>query len=510
MKHSKVWIFIGFIFSSIGAFAQSEKGVDEKIDAFFNKYLSTPLESVIFYSLKFSIGEVEYKVPYILFWLIIGALFCTIYFRFVNLRNFKTSINIVRGKYDDPNQKGEVSHFQALTAALSGTIGLGNIGGVAVAVSLGGPGATFWMILAGFLGMSSKFVECTLGVKYREIAKDGTVYGGPMYYLKHGLKEKFHPMFGKSLAIFFAVSCILASFGGGNMYQSNQAYSQLILMPSLENMEGWMFGLAIASLVGVVIIGGIKSIARVTDKLVPAMVVIYVLGALVILGYHVVDIPSAFETIIKGAFTDTAVKGGIVGALIQGVKRSAFSNEAGMGSAPIAHSAVKTNHPVSEGLVALLEPFIDTIIVCTMTALVIVITGQYLDAEGVTSTTAGVRLTSASFASVIPWFPYVLTVAVLLFAVSTMVSWSYYGSQAWAYVFGKSKVMDIIYKVLFCVFIVVGASSSLGSVINFSDAALFAMCIPNFIGIYLLSPVVKRELSSYLAKIKSGEIKSVK
>lgn len=479
---------------------------DESIDLFFRKYISTPLMSVVFYTFSVGKGDHLVKVPYILVWLILGALFCTIFFKFVNLRHFKTSIDIVRGKYTDPNEKGEVSHFQALTAALSGTVGLGNIGGVAVAVSMGGPGATFWMILAGFLGMSSKFAECTLGVKYREISPEGKVFGGPMYYLQKGIKEQFNTGLGKVLAILFAIFCIGASFGGGNMYQSNQAYKQIASIPWFSGIPGWSFGLVIALVVGVVIIGGIKSIAKVTDKLVPGMVVIYLLSAFIILGYHFSEIPEAFGTILTSAFDGGAVKGGIIGVIIQGVRRSAFSNEAGFGSAPIAHAAVKTNYAASEGLVALLEPFIDTIIVCTVTALVIVVTGQYQDSAGI----AGVKLTSQSFESVLPWFPYVLAVAVMLFAISTMVSWSYYGTQAWAYLFGKSKAMDVIYKILFCSFIVVGASTGLGAVIEFSDAMLFMMAVPNFIGIYLLAPVIKRELSSYLDKIKSGEIKTVK
>ena len=490
-----------FSLISISTFAQDSGTLDQQIDGFFKTYLSDPLMSVIFYSFSVSFSGDTYNIPYVLIWLILGALSCTVYFKFINLMHFKTAIDVVRGKYDDPNEEGEVSHFQALTAALSGTVGLGNIGGVAVAVSVGGPGATFWMILAGFLGMSSKFAECTLGVKFREIGKDGTVFGGPMYYIRDGLKNKLSSPVAKTLAVLFALACVFASFGGGNMYQANQAYNQMLLMPGLGNMEGWMFGSVIAVLVGIVIIGGIKSIARVTDKLVPAMVVIYVTASLIILGYHFTEIPAAIVLIVKSAFGLTAFKGGVLGAIIQGFQRSAFSNEAGMGSAPIAHSAVKTNHPASEGLVSLLEPFIDTIVICTMTALVLVITGEYTHyIDG--GTAAGVKLTSASFGSVIPWFPYVLSVAVLFFAVSTMVSWSYYGSQAWAFIFGKSKGLDFTYKFLFCFFIIVGASSSLNAVIDFSDAALFAMCFPNFIALYLLMPTVKKELNIYLKHIR--------
>lgn len=446
-------------------------------------------------------------------WLVSGALFFTIYFKFINFTGFKTAIDIVRGKYDKEEDEGEVSHFQALTAALSGTVGLGNIGGVAIAVSLGGPGATFWMIIAGLLGMSSKFVECTLGVKYRTV-KDGVVYGGPMYYLQKGFSdlrmniggvEKSYGKIGKVFAIIFAIACVGGSFGGGNMYQSNQAFSQFSGLDFVQehftwlSRNGWAFGLALALLVGVVILGGIKRIASWTDKIVPFMVGVYVLSALFIILYNYYEIPHAFNIIFEGAFSPTAIGGGVVGVMIQGFKRSAFSNEAGVGSASIAHSAVKTDEPVTEGLVALLEPFIDTVVVCTMTALVLVITGFHNN-----ETLQGVELTSAAFGSVemISWFPKVLTVAVILFAFSTMISWSYYGSQAWAYLFGKQKWVDISYKVLFCFFIVVGAAANLGPVIDFSDAMIFLMSFPNIIGLIFLTPVVKNELSKFMTRIK--------
>ena len=366
----------------------------------------------------------------------------TIYMRFVNIRGFRMAIDIVRGIYSNPNDKGEVSHFQALTAALSGTVGLGNIAGVAIAISLGGPGATFWMIIAGLLGMSSKFVECTLGVKYRIENADGSVSGGPMYYLSRGFAEKGWPGLGKVLAVFFAVMCIGGSIGGGNMFQVNQAFQQFEAVTggteSFIHGQGWIFGLVMALLVAVVIIGGIKSIAKVTDKIVPFMCGIYVLAALVILFGNFTRIPEAFGLIFAGAFSPMAISGGIVGVLIQGFKRAAFSNEAGIGSASIAHSAVKTNEPVTEGLVALLEPFIDTVIVCTMTALVIVITGT-VDGGGVWQPLGaggdGIHLTSTAFSSVITWFPIILAVAVILFAFSTMITWSYYGIKSWKYLF---------------------------------------------------------------------------
>jgi len=449
-------------------------------------------------------------LPIVIVVLLAGAVIFTLYFGFVNIRKFPLAINVVRGVYSDPNEEGEVSHFQALTAALSGTVGLGNIAGVAIAISVGGAGATFWMILAGLLGMSSKFVECTLGVKYRTIDAKGEVSGGPMYYLSQGLSKKGMAGLGKVFAAFFAVMCIGGSFGGGNMFQVNQAFKQFSGLSFIEGTwlaaNGWFFGVIMAALVAIVIIGGIQSIAKVTDKIVPIMTGLYVMAALIIIGMNIGSVPSVFGEIIAGAFAPTAIAGGFIGVLIQGFRRAAFSNEAGVGSASIAHSAVKTNNPASEGIVALLEPFIDTVVVCTMTALVIIITGNHLDP----SASDGVALTSRAFSSEIPFFKYVLSVAVILFAFSTMVTWSYYGLKAWTYLFGGSKAADITYKVLFCCFVVIGAAASLGSVTDFSDAMIFAMAFPNIIGLIILAPEVKAELNDYLGKIKSGAILKVK
>ena len=449
------------------------------------------------------------ELPLIVVWLLTAALFFTFFFRFINFRGFKTALKIVRGDFTDPNKKstGEVTHFQALSAALSGTVGLGNIAGVAVAISLGGPGATFWMIVIGFLGMSSKFAECTLGVMYRDVHEDGTVSGGPMYYLKKGLAEKNMPVLGTVMAALFAVCCVFASFGSGNIFQISQAADQLVSITGgedsiLAHNRVWL-GLAASILVGVVIIGGIKSIANVTSKLVPFMCVIYLIAALSILFGSYDQIPAAFGAIFSGAFTPEAGFGGIIGVLIQGMRRATFSNEAGIGSAAIAHSAVKTDEPVTEGLVALLEPFIDTIVICTMTALVIIITGVY----DVPNPESGVVLTSTAFASVFSWFPIVLTITVVLFAFSTMVTWSYYGLKSWTYLFGESKASEITYKVLFMIVTVGGSTMSLGQVVDFADAALFSMSFPNLIGVVILAPVVKKALDSYLARVKSGEIK---
>jgi AGCS family alanine or glycine:cation symporter len=462
--------------------------------------------------------------------LILGALFFTFYFKFANFTLIKTAVKVVKGDYDAidhhtvdvaegdstpggdvfetigvESAEGEVSHFQALTAALSATVGLGNISGVAVAVALGGPGATFWMILAGFLGMASKFTECTLGVKYREVMEDGTVHGGPMYYLKTGLAEMGMARLGKILAVFFAVMCVGGSFGGGNMFQANQAAAQLIERFDIQfGGAGFTFGVIMAVIVGVVIIGGIKRIGSVTEKVVPFMAAIYVGAALIIIVMNYDLVPGAFGMIYDGAFNPSAALGGVLGVLIVGFQRAAFSNEAGVGSAAIAHSAVKTKYAASEGIVALLEPFIDTVVICTMTALVIVITnidGGFF--EYGQSGIQGVELTTRAFDSAIPGFSWILTMAVVLFAISTMLSWSYYGLQAWKFLFGKGKAVDIAYKVLFLLFVVVGASISLGAVIDFSDAMIFAMVFPNVIGLVLLSPKVRDELKLFKDKIAS-------
>ena len=518
------------IISPLLTFAQNaqEVGIDQKIDEAFGNATGW-FVNFIFYQIPFTD---EIQVYWVLFPLILGAGFFTIYFKFINFRGFFTSINIVRGKYDEidheeplamagdstpggdaietikvEGHEGEVSHFQALTAALSATVGLGNIAGVAIAVSIGGAGATFWMIVAGLLGTASKFVECTLGVKYRDIEADGTVYGGPMYYLTKGLKVKGMAGLGKVLAVLFAIFVIGGSFGGGNMFQVNQAF-QLVQNitggdASILAGKGWLCGIIMAVLVGIVIIGGIKKIAKVTDKIVPFMVVIYVAASLFVIFANYDMIGSAFMQIFNGAFSPEGVAGGAIGVLVQGFRRAAFSNEAGVGSASIAHSAVKTKYAASEGMVALLEPFIDTVVVCTMTALVLIITGNVTSANSGLNDAQAILLTSGAFESAISWFPYVLTVAVVLFAFSTMISWSYYGFQGWAYLFGRSKKMEYLYKFIFCIFVVIGSAASLGSVIGFSDAMIFAMMVPNMVGIVILAPKVKEELNKFMSAIKA-------
>ena len=534
-----------FLPSLIFAQEQSEtkKGLDERVNEWFAP-IANWFESVVFYPIQFTD---TISVPIVVILLVAGALFFTLYFTFINIRLFPLAIRVVRGKYDhlderhpplkpeqanvsdegdipdtikDESSHGEVSHFQALATAVSGTVGLGNIAGVAVAIALGGPGATFWMIICGLIGMSTKFVECTLGVKYRDVDANGTVYGGPMYYLSKGLKGTKASFLGKPLAILFAMLCIGGSFGGGNAFQSNQASAQIISMTGIESTSaGFYIGLVLAIIVGLVIIGGIKRIAQVTEKIVPFMAGIYILASLIIIFAHFNQIGAAFGLIIDQAFTPAAGLGGFFGVMIQGFRRAVFSNEAGAGSAAIAHSAVRTRYPASEGIVSLLEPFIDTVVICTMTALVIVLFNMdgLFDYSDMNSSSVlikatgerigGVDLTSAAYNDVIPNFSYVLTIAVILFAFSTMISWSYYGLQAWKFLFGRSKAADLSYKLLFLAFVVIGASATLGAVIQFSDAMILAMVFPNMIGLFFLFPKVKEELNKYLAAIKNSNKK---
>ena len=489
---------LGLLSASQFAAAQT---VDERINA-----VVTPVSSFLSGLIFASVPVAGTQVPLIVVWLAVAAVVCTLSFRFVNLWGFKHGIDLVRGRYgNDPDAPGMVTHFQALTTAVSGTVGLGNIAGVAVALSVGGPGATFWMILVGLLGMSTKFVECTLGVKYRRINPDGRVDGGPMFYLRHGLADVGKAGLGRIMGPFYAVCMMLAALGGGNMFQSNQAVQQIILATggAASPLAGsaWLVGLGLAVLVGAVVLGGIRSIAKVTGKLVPAMAALYILSVLLILGLNFSAIPQAFAAIWQGAFAPQGVAGGIIGVMIQGMRRATFSNEAGIGSAAIAHSAVKTHRPVTEGFVGLLEPFIDTVVICTMTALALIVTGAYVQ-EGV----SGVAMTNAAFSSVSPFFSTLLAVAVVLFAFSTMISYAYYGTRAVRYLFGPSELVTNIFKVVFLMFVVIGASMNLGAVVDLSDALLFSAAIPNVIGLYLLLPVVRRELDTYWADLKAGRL----
>ena len=489
--------------------SSQEKGLDQKIDEAFQP-VSDFFNNVIF----FSIGE----NPFVIYLLVGSAIFFTLYFGFPNIKYFMTSIRVVSGKYDEvekdesSSKDGEVSHFQALTTAVSGTVGNGNIAGVALAIALGGPGATFWMIVCGLMGMSLKFVECTLGVHYRDVDENGVVYGGPMYYLTKGLKERGFATLGKISAVFFAIFCIGGSFGGGNAAQANQAALVLKDLLGFEStFAGAVIGIILATVVGVIIIGGIKRIASVTEKIVPFMALLYIVACLYILLVNFSFLDDAIALIVKEAFNPTAIGvGGIIGVLMVGFRRAAFSNEAGVGSASIAHSAVKTKYAASEGLVALLEPFIDTVVICTLTALVIITfnsTGVFayggeggVMIDGVMYEGAGI--TSKAFAEYIPYSDVFLTVAVVLFAVSTMISWSYYGLQSWKFLFGRGEKSDLTYKLLFLSFVIIGSAASMNSIWAFSDAMIFAMVFPNMVGLYILFPVVKEQLTKYLDAIK--------
>ncbi len=520
---------LALLSTSLTSLSAQDKGLDQRIDEAFKPFSDAVTNAVFF--------EV-FGTPFVLILLVGSALFFTLYFKFPNIRYFGTAINVVRGKYDeieahkaetadlnivdgdvigtikDESKEGEVSHFQALATAVSGTVGNGNIAGVALAIALGGPGATFWMVVCGLLGMSTKFVECTLGVQYRDVDENGVVYGGPMYFLRKGLASKGFANLGKVVAVLFAIFCIGGSFGGGNAAQSNQATIVIKDLLGLESaMAGTLIGVTIAVLVGIIIIGGIKRIASVTEKVVPLMAVLYVLACIYIIGSNFSFVDDAFGQIFAQAFEPKAVGvGGVIGVLLIGFRRAAFSNEAGAGSASIAHSAVKTKYSASEGLVALLEPFIDTVVICTMTALVIVIfnMGGVFDYGGDGSGVVyidglpyeGAGITSQAFANYIPFSDIFLTIAVVLFAVSTMISWSYYGLQAWKFLFGRGRAMDLTYKFLFLVFIVIGAAASMDSIWAFSDAMIFAMVFPNMVGLYFLFPEVQKQLKRYLKAIK--------
>ena len=490
----------------------AELGFEAAADKFFGDWVVGPIASIFFVQVGAIMDAIK-QMPLVVAWLLVGAVYFTFRMGFVNFRMFGHAIQLVRGKYDKPGAEGEVSHFQALTAALSATVGLGNIAGVAIAVATGGPGATFWMIVVGLLGMSAKFTEVTLGQKYRQIRPDGKIMGGAMYYLSNGLKERGYAGLGKFLAVFFVILCIGGSFGGGNSFQVKMGLDQIKTVGGVGEFftaNPWVYGLIMVVLVGVVIIGGIRRIASVADKVVPSMCAVYVLACLYILGVNFSEIPGAFATIVQQAFTPDAAYGGFIGCLVIGIKRAVFSNEAGIGSAAIAHSAARVEYPVQEGIVSLLEPFIDTVVVCTMTALVLVITGAYAAPEYATfiAENQGAALTSAAMAQEISWFPYLLAVAVFLFSYSTMIAWSYYGERCWTWLFGEKFTM--IYRILFLGFTFLGSVVTATNVLDFSDLMILGMAFPNVLGVLLLSGVVARELKEYTAKLKSGEVRPYK
>ena len=475
------------------------EGAIDRLDALFSTWVVAPIESVIFFDVAW--WDEGLELPLVVLWLILGASFFTLRFQFVNVWGFRHAIDCLRGRYTRPDEAGEISHFQALSAALSATVGLGNIAGVAFAIGIGGPGAVFWMVLAGFLGMTSKFAECSLAQKYKTVRADGHVSGGPMHYLKDGLAELGLPRLGAFLAPLFAVMCIGGSFGGGNMYQANQSYVQVsTVLPFLANTAGALFfGLLLATLVGLVIVGGIRRIGEVAAALVPFMCGLYLVCGFAILAVNAHALLPGLATIVEHAFSWQAGAGGTAGALIQGFRRAAFSNEAGCGSAAIAHSAARTDEPLREGMVALLEPFIDTIIVCAMTGLVVVVTGVWDDPE----TGRGIAMTSAAFATVFPWFPVLLSFTAFLFAFSTMISWSYYGEQCWVHLFGVRSIL--IYQGIFLAFAWAGSLFEATAVVNFGDVMILGMAFPNLLGVMLLSGRLKADLDVYRRRLRAGE-----
>ena len=449
-----------------------------------------------------------YKIlgfPLIVLILLVGSITFTFYFRFINVRGFTHAIDIIKGKYDNPKDDGQISHFQALTSALSATIGLGNIAGVAVAVSLGGPGAVFWMILIAFFSMSAKFVSCTLGQLYRQVNPDGSIDGGPMYYLEKGLGELGMGTLGKILGILYAIFIIGGAFGGGNMFQANQSYA---LVGSLTGISSLAYGIILAILVGAVIIGGIERIGQTTEKIVPTMVVLYVGASLFIILTNLDKLGGVVASIMSEAFSPNAIYGGLIGVLVTGIKRAVFSNEGGVGSASIAHSAAKTDEPVREGIVAMVGPFIDTIIVCFMTASVILITKDTNPLYQVGGGINGVELTSAAFGSVISWFPIILSIVVFLFSYSTMISWYYYGNKGWKYLFGDTTIP--VYQTLYLGCTVLGAIASLGNVMDFSDLMILSCAVPNIIGALFLLPKLRVHLNDYWTRYQTGKFQTFK
>ncbi len=485
----------------------SASGIDASINAAVQP-ITNLLSSFIFYEVEI-FGAL---MPLIVLWLIGAAIFFTGYFNFLNLSGFKHAFQLLRGDYSRPDYQGELTHFQALSTAVSGTVGIGNIAGVAIVISIGGPGATFWLIIAGLLGMSTKFAECVAGVMYRKVNTDGSISGGPMYYLEAGLHQKNLSWLAKPMGLFYAIAIVVGCLGIGNMFQSNQAFQQFIFITGGEASyfvdKGWLFGSILAVIVGLVVIGGIKGIAKVTSKLIPFMTLTYVIGALLVIVMNAERVPWAISAILTEAFNPSAMSGGMLGIMILGFQRAAFSNEAGIGSAAIAHATVKTQEPVTEGYVGLMEPFIDTVIICTLTALVI-LTTVYEPAmanQGI----QGIALTSKAFSSTLSWSVIPLSFIAILFAFSTILSWSYYGLKGWTYIVGESAWAENIFKIFFCIFIALGCTINLTAVLDFSDAVIFVVALPNILGLYILAPVIKSELANYQKRLKSGEIKNFK
>lgn len=476
----------------------------EQIDELINGALG-PIADALSRFIFYEITIFGISFPWIVMWLVIAAAFFTIYFKFLNLRGFSHAFKLLRGDYGSADDKGEISHFQALTTALSGTVGIGNIGGVAIVISIGGPGALFWLVVAGFLSMSTKFTECVLGVMYRKEHPDGSVSGGPMYYLEYGLRERGLGFLAKPMGYFYAAAIVIGCLGIGNMFQSNQAFEQLVYLAGEDSFwsnKGWLFGLILGGSVAVVIIGGIKSIARVTSRLIPFMAVLYLVFGLTIILLNYGKIPWALSAVLTNAFAPDAMTGGVIGVMILGFQRAVFSNEGGIGSAAIAHSAVRTNEPVTEGYVGLIEPFIDTVVICSITALVILTTVYEPGLAG--GEIQGVELTAKAFEGTISWSVIPLSFVAILFAYSTIISWSYYGLKGWTYLFGRSEIKKNIFKIIFCLFAALGCAIQLDAVLDFSDAMVFLVALPNVLGLYILAPVVKQELKNYHQRLAEG------
>ena len=481
---------------------------DSLINDAFSK-LADISESIIFYSIDLNLVNAagdSIKLPLILLWLVVASVFFTFYFGFINIRYFKHSVAVALNRYPEPNADGEISSFQALAASLSGTVGLGNIAGVAVAITVGGPGAALWMAIMGMFSMSIKFIEVALGVKYRhhpDPKNRKNISGGPMYYLRDALNNRGMPYLGRVLATLFAVACIGGAIGGGNMFQANQSFAQVLSVTGGDESwfygKGWFFGLIMATMVAVVIIGGIKSIASAASKIVPFMAGIYLIIGVVVIAINFSSLPDALMIIVTSAFSLEAGIGGFVGALLAGIQRATFSNEAGLGSSAIIHATAKTNIPVKQGIAGMMGSFVDTVIICMMTALIIVISGAYKTTDGI----AGVELTSAAMGSAVSWFPYVLSFCVVLFAYSTLITWYYYGEKCLSFLFGEKRWVTLSFKFIFCSFVVVGAAAELGNVIRFSDAMMLSLAIPNIIGLYILAPEIKKDLKEYLRTLKS-------
>lgn len=503
LKRKKLPNMLLFCLVIIVSFPLAASGIDEAINNAIQPFTQA-ISSFIF----FEVEVFGSALPLIVLWLIGAAIFFTFYFNFLNLKGFKHAFELLRGDFTKPGNTGELTHFQALSTAVSGTVGIGNIAGVAIVISIGGPGATFWLLVAGFLGMSTKFAECVAGVMYRKVNPDGSISGGPMYYLEEGLKERNLGWLGKPMGYFYALSIVIGCLGIGNMFQSNQAFQQFVFITggdlSFFLDKGWLFGTFLAILVAVVIIGGIKSIANVTSKLVPFMTVTYVIGALLVILINADKVPWALSAIFTEAFNPSAMSGGMLGVMILGFQRAAFSNEAGIGSAAIAHSTVKTEEPITEGYVGLMEPFIDTVVICTLTALVILTTVYEPGMAG--SGIQGIALTSHAFGSTIGWSIIPLSFIAILFAFSTMLSWSYYGLKGWTYLLGESKIMEIVFKIFFCIFVALGCMINLDAVLDFSDALIFVIALPNILGLYILAPIIKRELIDYQMRLNNGSI----